>query len=329
MTDRTTIARHNIYDQDDAFWEAYRQGRPNIPESFFQRIYDYHSHEGGAFNLVHDAGAGGGVLSARFATRFNHVLVSDPSADNLNVARQSLAGDQYEFRLGKLEDFSGLTTQSVDMVFCGTSLHWCDLDQAFESITHQLKPGGTFAACLTGVAGLHDQTANKAWRGVIRQGHAEVLRRPPHGSDTYHKLKSTGLLVASAYDAVPLPEKYFERGARRLKLNYPPWYSWWDQLVALDVRDEWPYVNAFGLHDVVSSEEDSGWGFETEIKGLRTIAEALSLDLSSPGLVKAWAELQEVVGDRTVHGVWPCTLLLATKASNSAVHENGELQTTV
>ena len=141
----------NQYSQDDDFWKVYLKGRPVIPNGFFDLIYDYHKSNGGAFDTVHDSGAGAGVQSVQLSKKFRHVLLSDPSEENLSAARRKLgSSDQYSFRLAKLENVDDIESGSIDMIHCGTMLHWTNIAQALEAVAHQLKPAGTFAAYFCG-----------------------------------------------------------------------------------------------------------------------------------------------------------------------------------
>lgn len=105
-----------LYDQDSDFWQKYVKGRPQVPDSFFERVFGYHAEHGGDFGTVHDAGAGPGNHSSRLAKRFKKVIVSDYAERNIETAKAHLSGLQYEFRVTKLEDtIQSLPAASVDM----------------------------------------------------------------------------------------------------------------------------------------------------------------------------------------------------------------------
>ena len=103
-------ARTNLFEGDETFWTKYVKGRPRAPDSFFDRIFAYHAQHGGNFTRVHDAGAGVAVHSARLAQRFSNILVSDVSAQNIDIAksRHEDPHQQYDYRVAKLEDCDGL-----------------------------------------------------------------------------------------------------------------------------------------------------------------------------------------------------------------------------
>ena len=115
----------NIYAQDENFWKLYLQGRPQVPDSFFDRIFQYHADHGGRFDTVHDAGAGAAVHSARLAARFDNVIVTDKSLVNIRAAKAKLRGCKYAFEAVKLEETVKWAPKSVDMVLqqrCCTGL---------------------------------------------------------------------------------------------------------------------------------------------------------------------------------------------------------------
>ena len=106
------------------FWNKYLKGRPQFPDSFFERTFNYHSNYNGQFAVVHDAGAGVDVHSERRARKFEKVIISDLSEENVRVARDRLSSSgKYEFIATKLEDTINFDAFSVDMVFAGTMLH--------------------------------------------------------------------------------------------------------------------------------------------------------------------------------------------------------------
>lgn len=203
------------YVGDEAFWEKYIKGRPPIPESFFQHICKYHATHGGGFGVVHDVGAGVGVHSARLAKYFDHVIVSDVVAENVRLAQQRLGTDKYSYRAAKLEDAGDLEESSVDMIFASFVMHFAHFDEAFAAFAKQLKPGGTFVALICAIPHFADQHVLELWRHIWFEGLRVLLN---HAADRNDRLRTLGN-VASGYDTMPLPEKYFLPGAQRIALN--------------------------------------------------------------------------------------------------------------
>lgn len=126
-----------IYARDSEYWEKYLKGRPQLPDTFFDRIAKYHADHGGSFDVVHDVGAGVGVHSLRLKKYFKHVIVSDIVAENVKLAEQRLGRDGYSYQAAKIEDSTFLDEKSVDMVFAAFAMHHTDYEEAFKSIARQ------------------------------------------------------------------------------------------------------------------------------------------------------------------------------------------------
>ena len=47
----------NLYSGESNCWAEYQKGRPEVPESFYERIFNYHAEHGGQFGIAHDTGA--------------------------------------------------------------------------------------------------------------------------------------------------------------------------------------------------------------------------------------------------------------------------------
>jgi trans-aconitate 3-methyltransferase len=60
-------------------WTEYIKYRPLYPQSFFKRIYDYHTERSNSWQTAHDVGAGAEIASQDLATKFETVILSDPT----------------------------------------------------------------------------------------------------------------------------------------------------------------------------------------------------------------------------------------------------------
>ena len=326
------------YERDKAFWEKYFKGRPQIPESLFERVCKYHSEHGGQFDTVHDVGAGPGVHSHRLAKYFQHVVISDVAPSNIELAKERLGTQQYSYRARRIEDADAPPAGSVDMVFAAAMMHFVVFDQAFEAIARQLKPGGTFVAFLNGIATLHDERADDVWRRLWWEGQHILLRL---GKDRKGRLQTVGR-TASGYDAVPVPEKYFLPGALRVTLNSG---EGWPVMLPPDLQSElettWGSINGEALYRLalalsrsqnssksqeltsilaVSSNEqrvyenEPGWSFKADMQDLRNQFDTFPFAGHEPEkFAPLWQELEAIVGSRTIEGTWPARFILATR----------------
>ena len=84
-----------IFAQGKTFWNNYLKGRPQAPDSFLDRIFSYHQAHGGFFGKVHDVGAGNGPYAQKLRHKFDHVIVSDIVARNVELAQDRLGTDGF------------------------------------------------------------------------------------------------------------------------------------------------------------------------------------------------------------------------------------------
>ena len=303
----------NIYDNKQEFWEKYRAGRPKYPSSFYQRFYDYHASHGGSFETVEDVGAGFGDFSLELSKRFSHVIVSDPAPRSLDVARELMGSavkdhaSRFSFRQEKIED-SDLPKSSVDAIFTSSALHWMDIEKAVPAMTRQLKPGGTLFICLCGVPRWHDSRIQQIWWNLINACLDGIITRNP-GSE--FNLRRASAIADNGYDCVALPERDFEPGAIRLKLNY---LGERDAFVfAPGSRGNITYKSKVGPKDEVVDEVDKDWFFEANIEGIRAKMASYPIDPDPQVLEQYLSEMGELLGGGKCKGHWPVSIILATK----------------
>ncbi|GIK02920.1 hypothetical protein Aspvir_006985 [Aspergillus viridinutans] len=109
--------KDQVFARSKAFWDNYLRGRPQVPQSFFQRIYRYHLEHGGRFGTVHDLGAGIGPYAQQLRSKFDHVIVSDIVTKNVQLAEEHLGRDGFTYRAAPVEDADDLPPGSVDLAF--------------------------------------------------------------------------------------------------------------------------------------------------------------------------------------------------------------------
>ncbi|EMC95554.1 hypothetical protein BAUCODRAFT_493190 [Baudoinia panamericana UAMH 10762] len=301
-----------LWNLDKVFWDNYLKGRPKVPDSFFERIFNYHAKHSGNFENAHDAGAGPGVHSARLAKRFGHVLLSDPAEKNIVIMRKALGeNSQFDIRHSKLEDVDGIVPGSMDLVFAGVMIHFVEQPKGIESVAHQLKPGGTFASGEFGIAFIKNPAAQRIWTQLFHQGVINVMNRfRAAGNEAMFAVLQR---AASMNGAVPLPEEYFKPGAIRLSLNHPECWSFYDEQCPPQLRHELPQIIATGPNDVLRFESETGREFTADMTLLKIIMSTYTFDPEGEGLPELWDELGEIVGDGSVDCAWPAELILATR----------------
>jgi SAM-dependent methyltransferase len=255
-------------------------------------------------------------------------LVSDVGAKNLEFARRQLGGEEkgVVYRTLKLEDSVDAVLeetegkQGVDMVFAATMIHFCDIDRALSAVAKQLKPGGTFAALATGRFVMDDERARGLWEDLLNANLWVILERRG-GEDS--GVMGIVDVAASAYDAIPLPEEYFEAGSRkRVKVNFGMDEgikgTLYRCMVPPELREKHPLVSRVTEAEVVEwVDEDEGWRESKGIDEIRENLESLTVDLGAEKVKDIWEELVKVVGDRKMEGRWLAWCLLATKRTET------------
>jgi SAM-dependent methyltransferase len=130
-------------------WSKYIAYRPIYPESFFKRIYEYHSKkDGAAWSVAHDIGTGCGVVSFTLASRFENVVASDPNDGYITLARKLLVEEaslpESKFKLlQEPAEKSSVQSGTVDLAAVCECIQWTNPDLALKEFAREVKPGGT------------------------------------------------------------------------------------------------------------------------------------------------------------------------------------------
>ena len=261
---------------------------------------------------MHDAGAGVGVHSDRFAPYFERILVSDISEENVRVARMPLGNNEkYEFQVANLKDGVDIPAASLDLFLSSVAMHFCgkDIGKAVASAAQQIKPGGTFAVAAFGVAVFADPEVQNLWLRWNQIDSEALIASRSHDDKEFRDIFR---VAASAFDAIPLPEDIFQVGAMRIKANFPRGWSWRAMQIPPRRESEFPHWSQVGENDELVAETDQDWTFAMDLEGLKAHRASFPSLPTEEG-AHLWTEMQELVGDRPISGVWPVSLILATR----------------
>lgn len=302
---------HNgtIFKQDKTFWNDYLKGRPQPPESFFTRIFNYHQTHGGIFGSVHDVGAGNGPYSEILRSRFGHVIVSDIVAKNIELAQDRLGTEGFSYRVAKLESADDIPAESVDMVFATNVMHFPDQEVGMSAVVRQLKPGGTFACATFGPARFENAQLQDLWQRISYQGGRALLKK------SEDPMQVIGVMARTQDNAniAPLDTRFFAPGAKRVHLNMAN-----GGIVGI-LPPENAHLNTekehTGAGDEILFEDAPEWSFEKDLDGVKE--HICSFPFVSDNLADftdLFVELDDLLGDgRIVRGHWPVKIVLATK----------------
>lgn len=306
MEDRNSLDTHSA-----EWWERYVKGRPKLPESFFTSIFNYHSAKGGTFDTAHDAGCGSGLHAPRLAPRFQKVVLSDISEENIGVAKSTLQGPQYSFSVSRFDSQNAeIADGTVDLIYASNVLHLVgNLDDSIAEAARQLKPGGTLCAALFGVIAFRDEGVNDVYTRFHNEGIRNVMKKLPWAT-----ARSAFFRVASALDSVPLPEAYFKPGVQRVKLNLTKdSSSFYDLQIPPELRAESPVNSEIGPYDKVVFREDNDWAFKFDKRRASEYLASFPWDMEDAKLKRLWAEVEDAIGSGEVDAYWPVSMILATR----------------
>ena len=309
MTFRAPDSNDKIFARDEAFWNNYLKGRPKPPQSLFDRIYAYHEQHGGKFGTAHDVGAGNGPYSAQLRSRFNHVIVSDIVAENVQFAESRLGTKGFSYRAAKVEEADDIPEGSVDLVFATNVLHFVDQNVALESISKQLRPGGTFAGAGFGPALFNDAKVQDVWNRISQQGGRVLLKTADQPEQTIRVMKRS----QDGYNNAPLDEKFFLPGAQRVHLNMGK--GGITGLLPPELAGDFDEPVYTGPNDVEVFENEEGWSFDWTLEDFKEHFGSFPHSKEDPAaFVELWNELDELLKNKSrLDGVFPAKLILATR----------------
>ncbi|KAL9111226.1 MAG: hypothetical protein Q9227_004304 [Pyrenula ochraceoflavens] len=298
-----------VFAQDKKFWNNYLKGRPQAPDVFFNRIFDYHRDQGGTFGTIHDVGAGNGPYAQKLRSKFSHVIISDIVARNVELAQDRLGTDGFSYRAAKVEEADDIPPGSVDMVFATNLMHFPDQKAAMSAIAKQLKSGGTFMCAAFGPARFDDTRLQDLWTRISHEGGRLLLMKVNSIEQTVSVMSRT----QDRYNVAPLDPELFLPGAKRVHLNMTK-----GGLVG-PLPPEDAHKNKepdyTGPNDVEAFEDEEGWSFETDLDGVKEHMNTFPFIADhTADLAELFQELQELIEDsRTVRGYFPAKVILATR----------------
>lgn len=134
----------------------YAAGRPGYPDDLF----DWLAAIAPGRALAWDAATGSGQAAWGLAHRFDRVIATDISAEQLRHARQH---PRIDYRLASSEA-SGLSERSIDLAASAAAAHWFDLPRYNEELRRVVRPGGVAVAWTYHVARVDAPLDAILWR---------------------------------------------------------------------------------------------------------------------------------------------------------------------
>jgi SAM-dependent methyltransferase len=207
---------------------GYARYRPSYPIE----VVDHLAALAPGRKLAWDAGCGSGQLSVLLAERFDRVLATDASGEQLARAAPHPRVEYVE----SLAHESGLQDASVDLATAAQAAHWFELDRYFAEVERVVRPRGIVGLISYGMA----STGSEADR-VMARFHEEVLDPcwPPerrHVEEGYRSLP---------FPFDPLGAPPFVMEARWTGEEFLGYLETWSTMRKLEQEDGRERIDAF------------------------------------------------------------------------------------
>jgi len=142
-----------FHDHFSAVAGRYADFRPHYPAALF----DYLTTLVPRTALVWDCAAGNGQASVDLGARFDKVIATDASREQIASAAPH---PKIEYRVARAEA-SGLADQSIGLVTVAQALHWFDFDRFWAEVKRVLKPDGIIAVWAYGINDVEGDAVNR------------------------------------------------------------------------------------------------------------------------------------------------------------------------
>jgi ubiquinone/menaquinone biosynthesis C-methylase UbiE len=132
---------------------SYADFRPHYPVALF----DYLATLVPRTSMVWDCAAGNGQATLDLAQRFDRVVATDASREQIASATPH---PKVEYRVGPAEQ-SGLPAESIGLITVAQALHWFDLDRFYAEAKRVLGPEGVLAVWAYGIDEVEGDAVNQ------------------------------------------------------------------------------------------------------------------------------------------------------------------------
>ena len=137
--------------------KGYAAGRPGYPDELFDWLA---AAVAPARDTAWDAATGSGQAAWGLAQRFDRVIATDISAEQLRHARRH---PRIDYRVAPSEA-SGLPDRSVDLAVSAAAAHWFDLPRYYGELRRVVRAGGVAVAWTYHVARVDPPLDAILWR---------------------------------------------------------------------------------------------------------------------------------------------------------------------
>jgi SAM-dependent methyltransferase len=159
----STPAGKSFPDHFSALAAEYARYRPGYSD----QLIDWVADQAPRRHTVWDCGCGSGQATVALARRFDRVIATDASREQVRRVPESPAVR----RVAATAEDSGLRPDSCDAVVVAQALHWFDLPRFWQEVGRTARPGALFAAWSYGMPTFADHGMN----ALVAQLHNDVL----------------------------------------------------------------------------------------------------------------------------------------------------------
>jgi ubiquinone/menaquinone biosynthesis C-methylase UbiE len=189
----------------------YADFRPHYPAE----IFDYLATLVPRTSLVWDCAAGNGQATVDLAKRFDRVIGTDASREQIASATER---PNIEYRVAPAEQ-SGLPDNSIGLVTVGQAVHWFDFDKFYAEVERVLTRDGVMAVWSYGINEVEDESVNR-----LMQNYYENVVGPYWPPER--------VLIEQGYRTIPFPFEEITPPAFRMETDWTlddllGYYSTW------------------------------------------------------------------------------------------------------
>jgi hypothetical protein len=178
--------------------EDYKKARPAYPKAFIEAI----SNPCKNHNLAWDCATGNGQAAVSLSNYFNHVIATDVSQTQINLAMQK---SNVTYRVESAEHTT-LLPNSVDMINAAQAIHWLDIKSFYNTVRQVAKEGAVIA-----LYGFREVSVSSKIDQLIHKYIQEIVGNDWNKGKEYYDSK---------YQSVPFPFKEIELPDFSIKLNW-------------------------------------------------------------------------------------------------------------
>jgi ubiquinone/menaquinone biosynthesis C-methylase UbiE len=188
-----------FHDHFSGVANRYADFRQHYPAALF----DYLATLVPRASTVWDCACGNGQASVSLAQRFDKVIATDGSAEQIVSAKPNV---KIEYQVATAEQ-SGLPDNSVSLVTVAQAAHWFNFEKFYAEVRRVLKPGGAIALWAYGINTVEDPAVN----AVMYHYYAETVGPywPPER-----------VLVEQSYRTIPFPFAEVTTPKFRMETNW-------------------------------------------------------------------------------------------------------------